>query len=622
MPLLDSIDDPKDLLRLDYGQLEVLAGEIRSFLIDNMAHTGGHLSPNLGVVEMTLALHRVFDSPKDRILFDVGHQAYTHKLVTGRREMFTSLRQDGGLSGYPSPMESPHDFVENSHSSTSLSYAMGMAKARANEDDFVIAVIGDGALTGGMAYEALNHIAQDKPRGLIIVVNDNGRSYAPTVGGLAQHLSRLRVDHRYEDAKQAFGRLLGKLPMVGDIAEETAIRVKDSIKEMVQPLTFFDVLGLKYTGPIDGHNLELLEETFNRAKGFDEPVVVHIATEKGRGYGPAILDEREKLHGVGKFEVATGKAIGGGLSMTKVFESALVELAEADETIVAVTAAMQSPTGLNLMADRFPDRVFDVGICEQHAVTMAAGLAMGGKHPVVSIYSTFLQRALDQVTYDVALHKQPVTFVLDRAGVTGPDGPSHHGMFDLSFLRMVPGMVVGAPSSELELAEMLAALTAHDGPGSIRYPKAVATTIPKGPFSPTPIGKWEELQSGSDVLILAVGSMVEPAQKASGRLAEAGISATLVNARWVKPMDDRLPTWAAAHPHIVTIEDNIITGGFGAGVSEVLAEAGVATPLTMMAIPASFLRFGNPTTIREEIGLNENGIVKTVTDALAHESTT
>ncbi len=620
MSLLDSIDDPKDLLRLDEGQLEVLAGEIRSFLIDHMSHTGGHLSPNLGVVELTLALHRIFDSPKDRILFDVGHQAYTHKLITGRRELFGSLRQDGGLSGYPNPAESKHDFVENSHSSTSLSYAMGMAKARDNEDDFVIAVIGDGALTGGMAYEALNHIAQEKPKGLIIVLNDNGRSYAPTVGGLAEHLSRLRVDHRYEDAKQALGRMLGKLPVVGDLAEEAAVRMKDTLKEMVQPLTFFDVLGLKYTGPINGHNLALLEETFTKAKEFEEPVVIHITTEKGRGYGPAILDEKEKLHGVGKFEVATGKPLSNGFTMTQVFESALLEIADADPSIVAVTAAMQSPTGLNAMAAKYPDRVFDVGICEQHAVTMAAGLAMGGKHPVVSIYSTFMQRALDQVTYDVALHKQPVTFVLDRAGVTGPDGPSHHGMFDLSFLRMVPGMVVGAPSTEQELGEMLTALTQHDGPGSIRYPKAVATSIPTGPFEPTPIGQWEELHTGGDVLILAVGSMVEPAQKAVGRLAEAGIAATLINARWVKPMDDRLPAWAAAHPHIVTVEDNIVTGGFGAGVSEALSQASVATPLTMLGIPPDFLRFGNPESIRDEIGLTEDGIVETVILALSHEA--
>lgn len=480
-------------------------------------------------------------------------------------------------------------------------------------------MIGDGALTGGMAYEALNHISQEKPKGLIIVLNDNGRSYAPTVGGLAEHLSRLRVDHRYEDTKQALGRMLGKLPVVGDFAEEAAVRIKDTLKEMVQPLTFFDVLGLKYTGPINGHDLPLLEDTFAKAKEFEEPVVIHIATEKGRGYGPAILDEQERLHGVGKFEVASGKPLTNDFTMTQVFESALLELADADPDIVALTAAMQSPTGLNAMAAKYPERVFDVGICEQHAVTMAAGLAMGGKHPIVSIYSTFMHRALDQVTYDVALHEQPVTFVLDRAGVTGPDGPSHHGMFDLSFLRMVPGMVVGAPSTEQELGEMLTALAQYDGPGSIRYPKAVATSIPKGPFEPTPIGQWEELQTGSDILILAVGSMVEPAQKAVGRLAESGVAATLVNARWVKPMDDRLPTWAAAHPHIITVEDNIVTGGFGAGVSEALAQASVVTPITMMGIPPNFLRFGNPESIRKEIGLNEDGIVKTAQKALFHE---
>lgn len=615
MSLLDSISQPADLRSLGAEELTALAAEIRTFIVEHMAGTGGHLSPNLGVVELTLALHRVFDSPHDKIIWDVGHQAYTHKIVTGRRD-FATLRQDGGMSGYPSRQESPHDFVENSHASTSLSYAMGLVEARSDESEHVIAVIGDGAITGGMAYEALNHIAHTKPKGLIIILNDNGRSYAPTVGGLAEHLARLRVDRRYEDAKQAFGQLLRRLPMVGEFAEETAMRFKESVKEMLTTVTFFDVLGLKYTGPIDGHNQAWLEQTLLHAKEFDEPVVIHVITDKGRGYEPAVANTEDKLHGVGSFDIETGKPLTNGLTMTNVFEAVVLEEARRHDDLVAITAAMQSPTGLGSMAEVFPDRVYDVGISEQHAVTMAAGLAMGGKRPFVSIYSSFLQRAFDQVVCDVALHDLPVVFILDRAGVTGPDGPSHHGVFDLSYLRLIPNMVIGAPADELELARMVATAVTTEHPMAIRYWRGGASAIPALPAAPFTVGRWESLTHGEDVLLLATGKMVEVASKAATRLAEAGIGVTMVNARWVKPMDPRLAGWAGEHRRVVTVEDNVRTGGFGAGVAETLSAAGVDTPLTILGIPDSFLRFGNQQGLLSELGLDERGITVAVTAAL------
>jgi 1-deoxy-D-xylulose-5-phosphate synthase len=611
MALLEQINQPSDLLRLDEHELAELAEEIRAHLVRSLADTGGHLSPNLGAVELTLALHRTFDSPHDKLVWDVGHQTYVHKLVTGRHD-FSRLRQDDGLSGYPSRSESPHDLVENSHASTSISYALGLVRAR-TDDSHVVAIIGDGALTGGMAYEALNHVAHTKPAGLIIVVNDNGRSYGPTVGGLAEHLSRLRVDRRYEDAKQALGSLLRRLPVVGDFAEETAVRLKESLKELLTTMTFFDVLGLKYTGPIDGHDIALLEETFERAKGFDEPVVIHVVTEKGRGYQPAIDDERDKLHGVGRFDPATGRAIStGDVSWTAAFGAALADEASRREDVVAITAAMESSTGLSALAEMDPDRVIDVGISEQHAVTLAAGLALGGKRPVVSIYSTFLQRAFDQVVMDAAMHHLPVVFVLDRAGVTGPDGASHHGVFDLSYLRMVPGLVVGAPADSQELAGMLSSALDHDGPVAIRYPRGACTGLPDLPATPVEIGRWERLTDGTDVLVLATGKMVEAAHKAAGILDSEGISATVVNARWVKPMDPRLPGWAGAHRHVVTVEDNVRSGGFGAGVAEALSAAGVSTPLTILGVPDAFLRFGSQSAILAELGLDADGIAASI----------
>ncbi|GIU92696.1 MAG: 1-deoxy-D-xylulose-5-phosphate synthase 2 [Acidimicrobiia bacterium] len=615
MAILDRISDPTDLRKLSHAELTQLAEEIRRFLVESLSRTGGHLSPNLGVVELTIALHRVFASPRDRIIWDVGHQAYVHKLLTGRKD-FSRLRAFGGLSGYPSRAESPHDWVENSHASTSLSYALGHALS--NPDYYTVAVIGDGALTGGMAYEALNHIAVARPRRLIIVVNDNGRSYAPTVGGLAMlaNLAHLRFDPRYEWAKKTTSRILRGLPIVGETAEELATRFKEAVKQMLEPSTVFDTLGLKYSGRIDGHDLPLLEDTLERAKEFDEPVVVHVVTDKGRGYPPAIADEVDRLHGVGRFDVATGQPLGSELKLTDVVGKALLEAARRREDLVAISAAMISSTGLADMAEEFPDRVIDTGIAEQHAVTLAAGLAMAGKRPVVAIYSTFLQRAFDQIMMDVALHRLPVVFLIDRAGVTGPDGPSHHGVFDLSYLRMIPGLVVGAPSDAAELCAMLETAIAYDGPIAIRYPKAAATSVPTVPADPIPVGEWQERSAGEDVLFLAAGRMVETAEKAAAQLAQRGVSCGVVAARWVKPMDRRLEDWVARYPTVVTLEDNVVTGGFGAAVLERLADTGLADRVRVVGIPDRFLPAGSADDVLASVGLDPDSVADRVVGLL------
>ncbi len=617
MSLLDRISEPSDLRSLSVAELGELSEEIRAFLLETISRTGGHLSPNLGIVELTLALHRNFDSPRDHIFWDVGHQAYVHKLVTGRKAGFSTLRSFEGMSGYPSRSESRHDLVENSHASTSLSYALGHALS--DPDNWTVAVIGDGALTGGQAYEALNHIAVARPRRLIVVVNDNGRSYAPTVGGLATlaSIAHLRFDPRYEWAKKTTGRILRGMPIVGETADELAMRFKDAVKQMLEPSTVFDTLGLKYTGRIDGHDFAQLEDTLERAKGYDEPVVVHVVTEKGNGYQPAIDDVVDKLHGVGKFDLATGQALSSELKLTDVVGKALADAARRNPDLVGISAAMISSTGLAEMADEFPDRVLDTGIAEQHAVGLAAGLAMSGKRPVVAIYSSFLQRAIDQITMDVALHKLPVTFLIDRAGVTGPDGPSHHGVFDLTFLRMIPNLVVGAPSDAAELCGMLEAALAHDGPVALRYPKASASSLPIIPAEPIPIGVWEELSFGEDVLFLANGRMVEYAQKAAATLSQSGLSCGVVNARWVKPLDERLPAWAAAYRHIVCVEDNVISGGFGAAVMEALAGTGLAGKVHLLGIPDHFLPAGSADEVIRSVGLEPDQIADRVALLLA-----
>jgi 1-deoxy-D-xylulose-5-phosphate synthase len=614
MAILETIHSPADVRALDQVRLAELAQEIRAFLVEQTSKTGGHLSPNLGVVELTLALHRVFDSPKDAIVWDTGHQAYVHKLVTGRASSFPTLRQAGGMSGYPSRKESEHDLVENSHASTSLSYALGIAEARLRKgvDGYVVAVIGDGALTGGMAYEALNQIAHLMPPNLIIVINDNGRSYAPTVGGLARHLSQLRVDPRYERIKDDISRLLRDLPLVGSTADQAAYRVKESLKQLLQPSTIFESLGIKYAGIVNGHDEAALEEVLNRSKRLREPVVVHVVTEKGHGYGPAIEDEVDKLHGVSAFDPLTGRALATELSYTDVFGEALMSAAANRPEVCAITAAMASSTGLLNFAKEFPERFFDVGICEQHAVTFAAGLAMAGMRPVVCIYSTFLARAFDQTIMDVALHKLPVVFVLDRAGVTGPDGASHHGIFDLSYLRLIPNLKVAAPADATELCALLETALSMDGPVAIRYPKGPAPSTPDLPVEPLPIGRWEEIRKGSDAVIFAVGKMVGVAKEAAERLEILNVSCAVVNARWIKPVDPRIADWARSHPVVLTVEDNVGSGGFGGAVLEALAPHGLAGRVRTLALPDQFLPQGRASDILKEHGLDAAGVAKAV----------
>ena len=621
--MLESIHSPADLRSIPRDQLESLAGEIRALLVEQVSRTGGHLSPNLGVVELTLALHRVFESPREAIVWDTGHQSYVHKLLTGRAEAFSSLRQPSGISGYPSRAESAHDVVENSHASTSLSYALGIAEARLRGGipGHVVAVIGDGALTGGMAYEALNQIAHLQPPNLVIVLNDNGRSYAPTVGGLARHLSQLRIDPRYERMKEEVSHRLRDLPLLGAQAEEAAFRFKESVKQLLQPTTVFDSLGLKYAGPVDGHDIDALEDLLRRAKRLKAPTVIHVVTEKGRGYGPAIDDEIDKLHQVSPLsDPLTGRPRTSDLTYTNVFGEALMSAVSRHPDVVAITAAMASSTGLLNVAREFPDRVFDVGICEQHAVTFAAGLAMGGRHPVVCIYSTFLQRAFDQAMMDVCLHRLPVVFALDRAGVTGPDGSSHHGIFDLSYLRLMPNLKVAAPADATELCALLETALATDGPVAIRFPRGTVPATPDLPVEPIPVGRWEEVRRGEDAAILAIGRMVEVATVAADQLAAEGIACGVVNARWLKPMDPRLVTdWAVRYPMLITAEDNV-GSGFGSAVLEALAPHGLAGKVRVAALPDGFLPHGKQAAILAEHGLDPDGLARTVRSALAERT--
>ena len=613
-PILDRIGAPADLRSLSDGDLHALAEEIRQFLVQTVSRTGGHLGPNLGVVELTLALHRVFDSPRDRILWDTGHQAYVHKLLTRPREGFARLRKLGGMSGYPNRTESEHDFIENSHASTGLSYAAGMAEAARRQPAAgrVIVVVGDGALTGGMAYEALNNIGHRKTP-VIIVVNDNGRSYAPTVGGLAQHLAQQLtvLNPSYHRTKNRVDRMLRGVP-AGDKAIEAGRRIKESLKELVAPRTFFEYLGIKYTGPIDGHNIEDVERTLRQVSRLGGPAVVHVITTKGRGYGPAEEDEIDHLHGVSAFDVVTAQPLSRRTSYTDVFGEALVEEAEREPRLVAITAAMGSSAGLGPFAERFPERFYDVGIAEQHAVTFAAGLAVAGLRPVIAIYSTFLQRALDQVMMDVCLHKLPVTFVLDRAGITGDDGPSHHGIFDLTFLRAMPGLTLAAASDPQELRDLLHTAITREGGGpfAIRFPKGAAGEAESQPVRILPVGEWEVLRQGSAALLLATGKLVSVAIEAAALLEADGLPLTVINCRYIKPLDPRLEGWARRHPVVLTLEDNVATGGFGSAVSEALAPLGI--PVTVMAVPDSFIEQGGQSELLKQLGLDSQGVAARV----------
>ncbi|WP_425563920.1 1-deoxy-D-xylulose-5-phosphate synthase, partial [Nonomuraea longicatena] len=556
--MLGSINGPEDVKRLGAEELPLLAGEIRDLLVDSCARFGGHLGPNLGVVELTIALHRVFDSPRDPVIWDTGHQAYVHKLLTGRRSGFEALKQEGGLSGYPSQAESEHDFVENSHASTALSYADGLAKAfklRGERERRAVAVIGDGALTGGMAWEALNNIAGIKDLPVVIVVNDNGRSYSPTIGGLASHLSSLRVTRRYEDMLDFVKDKIGNVPVLYDALHG----FKKGVKDVLAPQAMFEDLGLKYVGPIDGHDEQAMEAALRKARDFGGPVIVHALTQKGRGYTPAENHDEDQFHSPGAFDRATGEEKPKGRIWTNVFSEELVRLGRERDDLVAITAAMLHPTGLNAFADAFPERIYDVGIAEQHALTSAAGLAMGGLHPVVAVYATFLNRAFDQLLMDVALHRLPVTVVLDRAGVTGDDGASHNGMWDLSILQVVPGLRVAVPRDGERLTELLReAVAVDDAPTVVRFPKGpVAETIePVGKLGAMDVLSADSSESGADVLLVGVGPMAHICLEAARLLDAQGISATVVDPRWVMPLDEELVPAAAAHRLVVVVEDN------------------------------------------------------------------
>ncbi|NVN52210.1 1-deoxy-D-xylulose-5-phosphate synthase [Mycolicibacterium hippocampi] len=621
--MLEQIRGPADLQHLTQVQLDDLAREIRDFLIHKVAATGGHLGPNLGVVELTLALHRVFDSPHDPILFDTGHQAYVHKMLTGRSQDFGTLRKKDGLSGYPSRTESEHDWVESSHASSSLSYADGLAKAfelSGHRNRHVVAVVGDGALTGGMCWEALNNIAASQ-RPVVIVVNDNGRSYAPTIGGFAEHLAGLRLQPGYEKVLDEGRKAVRGVPVIGEFCYQCMHSIKAGIKDALSPQVMFTDLGLKYVGPIDGHDEHAVESALRHARGFNAPVVVHVVTRKGMGYPPAENDEDDQMHACGVIDPMTGLATTvPGPGWTAAFTETLIRLAATRRDVVAITAAMPGPTGLSAFRERFPDRFFDVGIAEQHAVTSAAGLAMGGMHPVVAIYSTFLNRAFDQLMMDVALHKLPVTVVLDRSGVTGPDGASHNGMWDLSILGIVPGMRVAAPRDGARLREELGeALDVDDGPTAIRFPKGdVGEDIPaierRGGVDvlAVPAEGMSE-----DVLVVAVGPFASMALAIAERLRNQGIGVTVVDPRWVLPVPGEIATLAVNHKLVVTLEDNGVHGGAGSAVSAALRRAEVDVPCRDAALPQQFFDHASRGEVLAAVGLTERNIARQITGWVA-----
>jgi len=625
--MLEQIRGPADLQHLSQLQLRDLAAEIREFLIHKVAATGGHLGPNLGVVELTLALHRVFYSPHDPIIFDTGHQAYVHKMLTGRSDEFESLRKKGGLSGYPSRAESEHDWVESSHASAALSYADGLAKAfelSGHRNRHVVAVVGDGALTGGMCWEALNNIAASR-RPVIIVVNDNGRSYAPTIGGVADHLATLRLQPVYEQALERGRDAVRSLPLIGESAYRFIHSVKAGIKDSLSPQLLFTDLGLKYVGPVDGHDERAVEVALRHARGFGRPVIVHVVTRKGMGYPPAEADEAEQMHSTVPIDPATGQATKiAGPGWTATFSDALIGYAKKRRDIVAITAAMPGPTGLTAFGKRFPDRLFDVGIAEQHAMTSAAGLAMGGMHPVVAIYSTFLNRAFDQIMMDVALHKLPVTMVLDRAGITGSDGASHNGMWDLSMLNIVPGIRVAAPRDATRLREELGeALDVDDGPTAIRFPKGdVGEDIPALERRGSGVSGIDVLAVAApglnhDVLLVGVGAFVPMALAAAKRLHNQGIGVTVIDPRWVLPVSDGVIELAAQHKLLVTLEDNGVNGAVGSAVSAALRRVEIDTPCRDVGLPQEFYEHASRGEVLADLGLTDQDVARRITGWVA-----
>jgi len=621
--LLPTVHGPADVKQMTQAELVELAAEIREFLVDRVSRTGGHLGPNLGAVELTLALHRVFDSPHDVLVFDTGHQAYVHKLVTGRQQGFDLLKKRGGLSGYPNRAESEHDLVENSHASTALSYADGLVKAFTLQGQrrHVVAVVGDGALTGGMCWEALNNIAANKQAPLVIVVNDNGRSYSPTIGGLAAHLASLRLTQEYERTLERGKRALQQTPVVGRAIYAGLHAAKTAVKDALAPQELFSDLGLKYFGPVDGHNTGALESALRRAKAFGGSVIVHAVTRKGNGYLPAENHEADQMHGPSAFDPATGQPTGPKqTTWTNVFSDELVCLGAQRHDLVAITAAMLGPTGLDAFAATFPQRCFDVGIAEQHALTSAAGLAMGGLHPVVAVYSTFLNRAFDQVLMDVALHRQPVTIVLDRAGITGDDGASHNGMWDLSILGVVPGIRIAAPRDAATLREELReAVAVSDGPTVLRFPKgAVSSAIPAlERVSGIDVLRRPVADESPDVLLIGVGALAGLAMDAAERLSDQGIGVTVVDPRWVIPAPDVLAELAAGHRLVVTVEDCGRHGGFGWALAAMLRDAGLDVPLRDIGIPQRFLSHASRGELLTELGLTGQDVARRITEWVA-----
>ncbi len=609
--ILDSINAPCDVKSLDASELAQLAREIRTELVETVAETGGHLAPNLGVVELTLGIHRALDCPTDRIIFDVGHQSYVHKLITGRREQFRTLRQYGGVCGFPKRSESEFDAFDTGHASDSISVGLGLALARdaRGGDETVLVLIGDGSMTGGMSFEALNHLGHLGTR-LVIVLNDNEMSISENVGALASYLARVRFDPRYQRLRDGVESRLSSTPL-GKVMVDAGEAVKESVKQLLVPGMLFEELGLKYIGPIDGHDVAAVETAVSAAKRTNAPVIVHAVTTKGSGYNPAETHPAA-FHGIGPFSVETGKTngSGGAMSFTEAFSRSLVAEAEKNDSIVAITAAMPSGTGLDRFAARFPSRFYDVGIAEQHAVGLAAGLALGGRMPVVAIYSTFMQRAYDQLIMDVALQNLHVVFCLDRAGLVGEDGPTHHGVFDLTYLRSIPNLMVLAPADEAELAHALHTALAASGPVAIRYPRGAAAGVglPETPETWEP-GRAQVRREGSDVAILAVGRMTYVAEQTADLLAADGVSASVINARWIKPLDLEMVAQAAgSHALIATLEENASAGGFGGAVAEALADLELDSPLVRFAVPDCFVSHGATSRLHADLGLTAEGV--------------
>ena len=616
--MLESLKGPQDLKALNAAQLADLAAEIRSFLVEKVSRTGGHLGPNLGVVELTLSIHRTFDSPKDIVLFDTGHQSYVHKIVTGRADKFDGLRQRGGIAGYPNRRESDHDVIENSHASTALSWGDGISRGfsiTGQHDRHVVVVVGDGALTGGMSWEALNNIATAENRNLVIVVNDNERSYSPTIGGLAAHLSTLRMTQGYERFLDWGKDVLQKTPVVGAPIFETLHGMKKGIKDIVAPQGMFEDLGLKYIGPIDGHDIAAMDRALEQAKAFGEPVLVHVITEKGRGYSPAVADEAEKFHAVGIVDPETGMPIATSkTSWTDVFATELVEIGKKREDVVAITAAMLGPTGLDKFQKAFPERTIDVGIAEQHAVTSAAGLAYTGLHPVVAVYSTFLNRAFDQVLLDVALHGAGVTFVLDRAGVTGDDGPSHHGIWDLALTGIIPTMAVAAPRDGARLQQALGeAVAINDRPTMIRFPKgAVHSEIPA--FESRDGIDVLYRGESADVLLVSIGAMAPIAVEAASQAYREGVGVTVIDPRWVKPLPQTLVTVARRYKSVVVLEDGIRHGGIASSLSELFRDARLEVPIHSIGVPLEFIEHSKRAEILDDLGITAQQIAREIVE--------